>query len=319
MKTAKKITATKAHYIKLGKGGKYEQFCIDNGKIALGFYEVPHEEPFDPETVFNIYKEKDRDDGTCTRYQNQVSDFYTSDKDTLWVTFADGKLYWCFAKEGVEYLGSDKTALLHGSRHLTTIDGWHDCDINGNKLSLNKLSGSLTKTGRYPSTICTLQPQLEYLLRRINCEDLPEITTAKENRENIISSIITMMKLLNPKDFELLVELAFAQSGWQRLSATGGTQKTIDIEMYLPSLKERAFVQVKSKTNQKELEKYEDELKKYKNPSDQRDTNYIFYVYHTSEQELKSKNKTTKLVDAKELAEMVLRVGLFDWLLEKAR
>jgi len=55
------------------------------------------------------------------------------------------------------------------------------------------------------------------------------------------------------------------------LSSSGGNQKTIDIEMILPSTGERAFVQVKSSTNQVQLDEYESFL-------EARDDKYMFYV-----------------------------------------
>lgn len=67
----------------------------------------------------------------------------------------------------------------------------------------------------------------------------------------IPAPIVDMMRFLNPYDFELLVELVFAQSGWQRISSSGGTQKTIDLELYLPSTKDYAFVQVKIRNKSK--------------------------------------------------------------------
>jgi len=307
------ITATKANYIKLGEKGRYEKYCFNNGVVALGFYEVPDSKPFNPQVVYDTYKKLGAKPQTCTDYVRQIRCFYESDAQTLWFTLADGKLKWCFAEPSVKYIGANQQIHQNGSRHLNTIDGWHDCDINGNPLLINQLNGNLTKISGYQGTICTLEEErMEYLLRRINGEELPQIIEARKNRTEILVSIINMMRMLNPKDFELLVELVFAQSGWQRLSANGGTQKTIDIEMYLPSTDEYAFAQVKSETNQKQLEKYEKTMA-------QRTDKYMFYVYHTAKKELVPNDDTTKLINAHKLADMVLSAGLFNWLLKKAR
>jgi hypothetical protein len=53
------------------------------------------------------------------------------------------------------------------------------------------------------------------------------------------------MKLLGPRDFETLVDLVFSTSGWRRQGVVGKTQKTLDLDLILPSTGERAFVQVK--------------------------------------------------------------------------
>jgi hypothetical protein len=42
----------------------------------------------------------------------------------------------------------------------------------------------------------------------------------------------------------MLVDLVFANSGWRRIGRVGKTQKTVDIELMLPTTGERAFVQV---------------------------------------------------------------------------
>lgn len=64
------------------------------------------------------------------------------------------------------------------------------------------------------------------------------------------------MRLLTWQDFELLVDLVFSSSGWRRLSQVGRTQKTIDLELVLPSTAERAFVQVKSQATRASLDDY---------------------------------------------------------------
>ncbi len=118
------------------------------------------------------------------------------------------------------------------------------------------------------------------------------------------------MKLLTWRDFELLVELIFSQSGWRRTSETGGSQETVDIELELPSTGERAFVQVKSRTNQAQLQDYMDRLTG-------RPESKMFYVYHTAKTALSATDGTVVLVGPERLAEMVLTSGLFDWLLKK--
>ena len=46
--------------------------------------------------------------------------------DVLWVTFYAGRLWWCFARPGVEQLADD-TKIRH-------VDGaWNSCDILGGR------------------------------------------------------------------------------------------------------------------------------------------------------------------------------------------
>jgi hypothetical protein len=67
---------------------------------------------------------------------------------------------------------------------------------------------------------------------------------------------LALMKLLGWRDFELLVDLVFTSSGWRRVGIVGKTQKTLDLDLILPSTGERAFVQVKSTTTLAELAEY---------------------------------------------------------------
>ena len=48
-------------------------------------------------------------------------------------------------------------------------------------------------------------------------------------------------------DFELLVDLTFARSGWQRVSRVGATQAHTDLVLEQSTIGEAAFVQVKLK------------------------------------------------------------------------
>ena len=159
-------------------------------------------------------------------------------------------------------------------------------------------------------TICSVD-SLDYLIRKINDQDLPEVAAARSARSVLLRSTTGLMRLLTGRDFELLIEPVFSQSGWRRISASGGTQKTIDIELVLPTTGEAAFVQVKSKTNQVQLDDYIERFA-------ERDDARMFYVYHTSQTTLTCADDRVILVGPDRLAEMVMDTGLFDWLLKKA-
>ncbi len=118
------------------------------------------------------------------------------------------------------------------------------------------------------------------------------------------------MTLLGPKDFELLVDLVFSTSGWRRQGAVGGTQKTKDLFLTLPSTGEFAFVQVKSKTNSSELKSYIDQINNF--PDETR----MFYVYHSGE--AKTDDDRVTLIGPQKLADLVVNAGLINWLISKA-
>ena len=93
-----------------------------------------------------------------------------------------------------------------------------------------------------------------------------------------------------------------------KLGAVGGTRKTLDLDLVLPSTGERAFVQVKSKTSSSELEEYVDRIKD--GPYDR-----MFYVYHSGQ--CATDDPRVVLIDPEALAELVLDAGLVSWLIRK--
>lgn len=305
------ISANQAYYIKLGQKSGFQEKCLNEGIVGISYRDVPRMEEFDAQIVRNTYLKKGKTAATSTNHARQVGAFYTANENTLWITFAHGKLYWCIAEKEIHYLDAAKDGEL--TRYRKTLNGWHDKDINGAPLYMHTLNGALTKTVRYQGTICEIDSSLlKYLVQRIRGEATPEIVAAQSNKTAAISSILALMKLLNPMDFELLVELVFSRSGWQRINETGGSQKTSDFELYIPILDAYAFVQVKSETSQKELEDYEEQL-------GERNDEYMFYVYHTAKKQLKPRNPKTKLIGTEKLSELVLNAGLFDWLLKKTQ
>ncbi len=302
-----------ARYIKLGAGGVWESLCLEDGTLRLGFYEVPHEAPRsgDKEAIRQIYLERGVSKQVASSYAGQVQSFYEELDNTIWITFADGYLWWCRASAEIEVLGYNPEQFPEGSRLRRTIDGWSNRDTNGNELRICELNGRLTSIANYRGTICEVNC-LDYLTRRINGLDLPEVARAREAREAAIISVAELLTLLTWRDFELLVELVFAASGWRRTGESGGTQKTVDIELELPSTGERAFVQVKSKTDNHQFEDYIQQFGR-------RGESRMFYVYHSAKETIRTPESAITVVGPNELAEMILTAGLFDWLIEKAR
>ncbi|TKW61400.1 MAG: hypothetical protein DI628_01880 [Blastochloris viridis] len=247
---------------------------------------------------------------TASDHARQVLDFYTLDESTLWITFTSNYLYWCFAEPDVIPSKPDEIE-SKGHRYRRTRGAWHNTNLKGEPLYLTGISGDLAKKAMYQMAICNVFPdQLEYLLRKINGEEQDVVREATRARQAMLASIEALMKQLHPKDFEILVDLIFSQSGWRRLGAMGGVQKTSDMELELPSTSERAFIQVKSDTWQSQLNAYAKQL-------ETRGDARMFFAYHTSRGELASTNPQIILLGPQRLSEMVLGAGLFDWLMQK--
>jgi len=104
--------------------------------------------------------------------------------------------------------------------------------------------------------------------------------------------------------------LVFTSSGWRRIGAVGKAQKTLDLDLVLPSTGEKAFVQVKSQTNSKQLAIYVAKLEDF--DSYER----MFYVFHTGDVG-EPKDKRVSIIGPAKLAELVVDAGLVSWLIQK--
>ena len=308
-----RVTATDAAYIKLGRSGQWERLCREDGTARLGYNDVDHDLALsgDRGGLRQHFIDQGLSQGAASSHASQVLRFYDDSPDTIWVTFSGGRLWWAFLEGPVEYLGGSPEEMeTRGSRLRRTRDGWHSTSAAGKPLLIPELNGALTRTAAYRGTICSVD-RFDYLMRKVNDESLPEIDTARQARHEMLTSIRELTAMLTWQDFELLVELVFAGSGWRRVSATGGTQKTIDLELVMPLTDETAFVQVKSRTDQAQFDDY---LDRFAARSDDR----MFYVYHTAAKELRNPDSAVTMIGPDRLASLVLEAGLFDWLLEKA-
>jgi hypothetical protein len=308
------ITAKRALYIKLGEKNRWAHVSFETDTLRFGFHELPHDQALtaakasDFRAVKELYEALGAEPGTATRYSNEVREFYTAGADVLWITFADGRMWWCFADaEIVQNTTGDPEAT--GSRYRKAINGWNDKDLFGRKLLINELRGSLTTTAGFRGTICRVG-EFDYLLRRLNGDETTTTKTARDARSALINAMIHLSRGLHWKDFELLVELVMTQGGWRRVSATGGTQKTIDLELELPFTGARALVQIKSELSQGEVTKVTKEL------TEAAEGRRVFLVYHSPDRLFVDLGNVS-LIGPAALAEHVVDVGLATWVMSK--
>ena len=88
-----------------------------------------------------------------------------------------------------------------------------------------------------------------------------------------------------------------------------GPQKTLDLDLILPSTGDRAFVQVKARTTSAELAEYVarlDTLSFY---------DRLFYVFHTGQAATDDGRVT--VIGPEALADLVMDAGLARWLIRK--
>ena len=239
----------------------------------------------------------------------EIRDFYTLGSDCLWITFADGHLWWCLAEPEVTWLGVTEDG--HGARMRRTVSGWRNTSITGEALQVDTLSSGLTQVVAYRQTICSVGAK-DYLLRRINGIEEPLITRAKEAKAEVVAVASDMIAQLHWADFETLVDLIFARTGWQRVSRVGGTQKDTDLVVQQPTTGELAFVQVKSKATQGVLDDYVERFR----ASGVYDR--MFFVCHSPSRALaKPEDEMIHVLAGTSLAGMAINAGLLDWLAER--
>ena len=303
------INPAQVRFIKLGEGGEWEASSIADGVIRLGYHSPHHQDSlnrnWDVIRQFWLIARKGNQ-GATTNSVNQIRDFYELDEHCLWITFYKKRLYWCFADTKVEELPDL-------SRVRDVIGQWSSCDIYGKPLRVENIDGRVTKVQGYRGTICSVEMQ-DYLIRKINGHTIDEVQTAKDSLQRLRGEVEELIKGLWWHDFELLIDLIFSKSGWQRFSVLGKTEKDIDLDVYSPATQKRAFVQIKSFTSKSDFENY---LKSY---DEYEQFDEMYFIYHTCKDDLAptvGDRKDIHLWGLSRIARLVVNSGLVEWLINK--
>lgn len=303
----RRLEPSAVRYIKLGAGGRWFEDCIANG--LLRFVEpIPHDVTAraDWAAVEALYLAQGK--SQPGHALGELRTFYEQGPDCLWITFAGGRLWWTFAEAEVQ-------EAENGERTRRALGGWSSQDVRGAPLMLTGLSSRLTKTAGYPRTICGLEPDVEaYLLRRLNCDEDPLLGRAEAAKTELLEIAENLISGLDWRDFEVLVDLIFADSGWRRIGAVGGnTQADSDLILQQAATRERALVQVKSSADAGVLEDY---LQRFRA---QRDMDRLFFVCHSFRGPAPSPAPGFHVWLGSEVAQKAIQAGLLDWLLERRR
>ncbi len=292
-------------YVKLGRRGDWEATCLEEGTVRLGFREVPHDLCMsgDWRAVRQHSIDLGEAAGTATARTTQLRCFYEATERTVFITFHGGRMYWCRT-------GGAPEPMEDGGRLRRTLNGWSSQDHGGQELDINRLSGSLTRVRGFRGTLCTVA-ESAYALRRIGGGAPAEVEEAREMQDSYRKSLLRAIRLLTPQDFELLVELLFTTTGWRRTGLLGGTQKTIDISLELPTTGQKAFVQVKSTADRSVLRVYESspELLDHR----------MFFVWHSGslDENCDDVADGVTLMGPTRLSELVVDAGLGSWVLDR--
>lgn len=295
-------------YIKLGPNNLWFEDCLANGRIDFGHHAVPHGSALsgDWDAVRAVWS-ADTSPAKASDFLREVKDFYSQGSDCLWITFAQGRLWWAFAEADV--ILHDQPDEGTASRYRRVIGSWRSLDRFGQSLLMSDISSKLTKTAAYRQTLCRVQAE-DYAVRLINGEEDPAVVRARAAQEAFGEALLPIIRSLHETDFEVLTDLLFNRLGWVRVSALGGLQKDTDLILEQPATKTRALVQVKSAADQSVLDDYAMRF------ADMRaDTS--FFICHSPRGELVA-NDNMHVWTGPELAERVVQAGLVDWVLTRA-
>lgn len=298
-------------YLKLGQGGAWLDACLEQGLIALGHQEADH--PLclrgDWDAVRTGLIAAGRSATKATDFIREVRDFYTLGSDCLWITFGRGRLWWAFAEPEVHMSGPDQP----GVRHRRVIGQWSDQDVDGKVLTIDSLSSRLTQVAAYRQTLCRVGAE-DYLLRRLNAQPEPVVARALAASVELEGAAQEIIQALHWADFEVLVDLIFAQGGWRRISVLGGAQADADLILEQAITGERAFVQIKSTASRAVFDDY---LSRFQS---QTQFDRMFFVCHSSDglEAPAGADRPVYVWSGRELAQRAVRCGLMDWLMARA-
>ena len=299
-------------YIKLGQSGAWAPKAIEQSIIPFGFSQVPHAlcAAGDWQAVRDELAARGRTKSGTSQGVRELQDFYRLGAETLWVTFADRHLYWTFAESDVISVDADPGGW---QRFRRCIGSWSRFSLTGEPLSTSSLSSALTRVAGFRQTICTVERQ-DYLLRRIRGEEEPLLAKAREVRSELERVALDMIAGLDWRDFEIMVDLLFANGGWRRQSALAAGEVDIDLLLENPVTRERAWVQVKSQCGQAVLDDY---LERFRRDGS---AQHFFLAVHSPSAQLRAPaDPGIHIWAGPELARAALAAGLIEWLMERTR
>ncbi|MDO9333130.1 MAG: hypothetical protein Q7T57_01210 [Dehalococcoidales bacterium] len=305
-----KVDFKRAYFIKLGRGGVWEESSISESKLRIGYGGQSLQDINSGnwgkigEQLSQASKGKK---GVATKDLKALRLICESTSEALWITFFQGTMWWC--KLGAREILQDNTSKYR------LVDGkWSNKDVDEyEQLDINSIPGVISKIRGFRGTVCKVLP-LEYLRRLVNVQPGPEYKRIKECNTELVQSVEKGIRVLNPKDFETFVDLVFRESGWRRLSPKGETMKSIDLELEDPITKERYQVQIKTGATFEDFERYAKQF----NP--QHPIRWLYFVVHSPDEKLMELRNpdpwpNVKLIGPSQLSEMVVRLGLTDWLM----
>ncbi|HNW99702.1 MAG TPA: hypothetical protein PKK00_14945 [Bacteroidales bacterium] len=304
------INFKRAFYLKLGEQGKWEDDLKNGDKARIGWSDIDINDiqkkdwakiRLEIEKDFKIREKKNG----ATQDFNALKSFCEATDEDIFITFFDGKLYWCVLDNTI--MQQDEK-----SKFRTTKMKWTCNAIDGKILYINQISGRISKTQGYRATLCSIEEK-DTLKRIINAEKSPIIDQIEKKKAELCDFIQKAFAELHWKDLETLADLIFRQSGWRRISRLGEKMKYVDLELEDPITKDLYQVQVKASAGKQEFEEYAEQFTGlgYKE--------LFFVVFKPDRSLLKLHNypENVTLLTGQVLAELIIDLGLLNWVTQK--
>jgi hypothetical protein len=300
---------TSVRYVKNGSRSRWWHAPRTNGRIHLGWKSIPGKLLLkaDFAAIEQMLKAQYGSRPGATQDYNALRDLLDTPSQHLWVTFEDGFLWWCTVHDGITVNPSGDTP-EEGHFWLKCDRLWSKTSVNGKLLAISDLPGTVTATAGFRATVCTPKGW-HSILRLIKDEIDPDALKTAEVRREYERAVNNVVKRLSPKDFEHLIDLILARTGWDRISNLGKTQEGIDVEAENPTAGEIAFVQVKSCATQKMLDDYVERFTQRRD----RYARMIFAVHSPNGKLTAPADMPVQLWTGERIAELVVRLGLGKW------
>ena len=298
-----------AFYVKLGRNGVWESSSLENDIIRIGWVlqTLADINGGNWEKIQRELEEEIPHKGTATRDCRALRMFCESTSDDVWITFHGSHLWW--TRVGDPVIHEDEISKYR------KVEKWRCQDVAGASLLATYIPGRISKLQGFRGTICKVK-EVDELTRLINGEQSPEFIALSNAINQLCSNVETALGRLHWKDFETLVDLVFRATGWRRISVIGETMKFSDIELEDPINDEIYQVQVKSAASFRDFHYYAQnfDTSKYRK---------LFFVVHTPDKKLSETQPNyenqVQLVLPKRLSQMIVDLGLVNWLMNKVR
>lgn len=302
---------TSVRYVKNGQGAKWWKAANARGQIHFGWWFVPRDllHRVDLPGIRACIQDHYKKSAVATADFNAIKLTVENPSRHIWVTFEDGYLWWCTVRDGVTVNLDKNREQTEGSFWLTCDRPWSNRSVAGKLLVRSELPGTIGAVAGFRAAICKPKGSPE-ILRIIQDKEDPDAIAATQAREAYTAAVEKLVTRLHDRDFELLIDLILARTGWVRLEKLGGATEGIDIEAENVATKEIAFVQVKSEAGQTVVDDYIEKFQRRREHYDR-----MIFAVHSPIGTLKlPAGESMHLWTGKRIAELAVQLGLGEWI-----